>query len=84
MNSLVLIFCLLFLCGCAETRIYSNGQLACVIQADATNVTFKDHGVYFHADTLTHSTATHAAYTGAGSVVGALGTAAALAAKAIP
>lgn len=66
---LILIAMLLY--GCAETRIYSHGQLAAVIQADATNVTFRSGDVYFHADTLIHSKPTSAAYAGLGTTIGA-------------
>lgn len=63
----------LFLSGCAETRLYEHGQLIAVIQGDATNVTLTTgNGFTFHADTLNHSTATTAAYTGVGSVIGAV------------
>lgn len=72
------------LAGCAETRIYDQGQLACVIQGDATNVTFKTgSGVYFHADLLNHSKPTGTAYAGGASLVGGLGSAVAGAAAVI-
>jgi hypothetical protein len=61
-------------CDCAQTRIYRDGQLAAVIQGDAANVTFRSGDVYFHADTLMHSTATTAAYTGAAAMIGAVTT----------
>ncbi len=53
----------MLICGCAETRIYERGRdgqthLVARIQGDAVNVTIKTTRTYFHADTLTHSTAT--------------------------
>lgn len=61
------------LIGCAETRIYENGEMVCCIQGDAENVTLKTYrGGTFHADRLTHSSATAAAYTGATAAVGAI------------
>lgn len=78
-----LVFFLLLLNGCAETRIYDSGQLLAVIQADATNITVRGQTTYFHADTLNHSAATAAAYTGSTALVGgvAAGVAAGLLAK---
>lgn len=61
--------------GCAQTVVYyPSGQKAVSIQADASNVTFKGQGVYFHADTLNHSEPTRAAYSGIGTAVGAVAT----------
>ncbi len=61
----------LLICGCAETRLYDNGQLVACIQADCINVNVVTPHMNFHADTLNHSTATAAAYTGTAAVVGA-------------
>ena len=69
------LLCLLLLTGCAQTRLYEHGQLVAVIQGDATNVTVRSGDFCFHFDTLNHSTATAAAYTGAASLVGGVGTA---------
>jgi len=69
----ILLFFLL--CSCAQTRIYSDGKLVAAIQGDCTNVTVTWPGGSFHADTLNHSTATAAAYTGATAAIGAVGTA---------
>jgi len=77
----IIVACCLF--GCAETRIYRDGKLACIIQADATNVTFRSGDIYFHADTLIHSKPTQAAYQGTAQTIGAAGSAAGLAARAI-
>ena len=64
---------LALLCGCAQTRIYENGQLVMAMQGDATNVDFRTgNGTYFHADVITHSTATAAAYTGLTAGIGAV------------
>ena len=66
----------LMLCGCTETRIYENGQLVLAMQGDATNVTFRTgRGTYFHADTINHSAATAAAYTGGTALIGGIGSA---------
>jgi len=71
-----LLIAVIALMGCTSTRIYEKGQLVCAIQGDAVNVTFRTgSGTYFHADTLTHSTATAAAYTGGTALVGGLGSA---------
>lgn len=67
------LFLSVLLCSCAETRIYSEGQIACIIQGDATNVTFRSGDVYFHADAINHSTATDAAYNGVGKVITGIG-----------
>lgn len=75
---------LFLLTSCAETRIYDGGQLAAVIQGDATNVTMKTSNIYFHADTLNHSKATAAAYTGGTTLVGGIGAAVASGLIAIP
>lgn len=66
-----LILCL-FLCGCAETRIYEHGQLVALIQGDAVNVTIRTATGYFHADQLTHSVPTGVAYGGVSKVTGAV------------
>lgn len=67
-------FLLIFLfSGCAQTCISQNGKQIVCIQGDCTNVTVKWLGGTFHADTLNHSAATAAAYSGATSVVGAVG-----------
>ena len=71
---LVLAVGLLF-CGCAETRIYDRGDLAAVIQGDATNVTLQTKTVTFHADTLNHSAPTAAAYRGGAQIISATGSA---------
>jgi len=68
-------FFFLMLCSCAQTRIYENGKLLAVIQADATNVTVRGEHTYFHADVLNHSAPTAAAYTGATAAIGAVGSA---------
>jgi len=65
----------LLLCGCASTRVYDQGTLVAVIQGDATNVTVTSGNSSFHADTLNHSPATAAAYSGSAQVVGAVGSA---------
>jgi len=62
----------LFLCSCAQTRIYDSGQLLAVIQGDCMNVTVKGGTTYFHAYTLNHSAATAAAYNGSTAVIGAV------------
>lgn len=68
-----LILALAFLVsGCAETRIYDQGRLLAVIQADATNITVRGETTYFHADTLNHSVPTAAAYTGGTALVGGI------------
>lgn len=74
-SSLKLILLALLLCGCAQTIIFEDGKPIACIQGDCTNVTVKGRYTYFHADTLNHSTATAAAYTGATAVVGAAGSA---------
>jgi len=52
----------LLLVSCAETRLYERGKLVAVIQGDAKNITVKTgNGGYFHAEAITHSTATIAA-----------------------
>ncbi len=65
----------LFLCGCAETRVYDRGILAAIIQGDAINVTINTEHGSFHADSLNHSVPTTSAYNGAAKVTGAVGTA---------
>jgi len=71
----LLLLAALFLCGCAETRIYDRGKLAAVIQGDAVNVTVKtEHGM-FHAAALNHSAPTAAAYSGGAKVIGGIGSA---------
>ena len=71
----VLIGAALLFSGCAETRIYQNGQLVACIQGDCTNITITwPGGGSFHADTLNHSVATAAAYTGSTAVIGAAAT----------
>lgn len=69
------ILAVMFLCGCASTRIYDQGALVAVIQGDAMNVTVVSGNASFHADTLNHSAATAAAYSGSAQVVGAVGSA---------
>lgn len=71
----LLFLAVLLFSGCAETRIYQQGQLIACIQGDCTNVTIIWPGGSFHADTLNHSPATAAAYTGATAVVGSVGSA---------
>ena len=83
-NLIYSILSLLLLCGCAETRIYENGQLVFAIQGNATNVDFTScRGTHFHADSINHSIATQAWGTAAAQTVGALGTAAGVAAATI-
>jgi hypothetical protein len=80
----VALLAVLLLCGCAETRIYEDGKLVCVIRSDATNVNIRTYkGGTFHADTL-NVTEPIKAYGGeVASIVGSLGTAAATAAAVI-
>jgi hypothetical protein len=68
-----IVLIIMFFCGCTSTRIYDRGTLVAVIQGDATNITV-NNGT-FHADTLNHSSATAAAYSGSAQVVGAVGSA---------
>lgn len=58
--------------GCASTTIYRSGKPILRIQGDATNLTYRNGGIYFHADKLNHSEPTRAG----GSVIGTAGTAA--------
>jgi hypothetical protein len=70
--------------GCAQTRLYDHGNLVAVIQGDATNITVRSDALYFHADTLSHSTATAAVFSGMTAMVGGLGAAVTSAIIAIP
>lgn len=70
--------------GCAETRLYDHGRLVAVIQGDATNLTIRSDTLYFHVDTINHSTATAATWTGITKSITGLGAAATSAIIAIP
>ena len=64
------------LIGCAQTRVYENGNLVFAMQGDGTNVTFQTaRGTSFHADAISHSAPTAAAYRGATALVGGVGSA---------
>ena len=83
MKPVLLLIALLF-CSCAETRIYEDGRLVCVVRSDATNVTLRTYkGGYFHADTLNQSEPIKAYGGEVASIVGSLGTAAAAAATVV-
>ena len=66
----------IILTGCAGTTIYEGGIPIARIQADATNVTLKTRGTYFHADALNHSHPTTSGGAATAKVIGSVGTAA--------